>query len=293
MPMSQIILSASRRTDIPAFYMPWFMSGIEAGRFEVINPYNQKISWVPGDVNQVHTIVFWSKNFGPFLENDYGKILAQRGYNLYFNFTINSENSVLEPFVPPLKNRLDQLTSLVNTFGAEAIQWRFDPICFFRSKSGNVQHNLDQFETIARHAARLGLHHCITSFVDLYRKVLRRVKKKDALELIAPPLRDKKSTLKKMAALLNNYQMQLQLCCEKELLTELTSYPFLGPSACIPSEHLIALYGPGISLAKDNHQRRSSGCTCGISKDIGSYHRHPCHHDCLFCYANPISDIRK
>ena len=95
--MEKIILSASRRTDIPAFYMPWFMAGIEQGRFGVVNPYNQKISNVPAGVDQVHTIVFWSKDFGPFLKGGYGEDLAARGYHLFFNFTVNTADRLLEP----------------------------------------------------------------------------------------------------------------------------------------------------------------------------------------------------
>ncbi|MBW1842194.1 MAG: DUF1848 family protein, partial [Deltaproteobacteria bacterium] len=95
------VISASRRTDIPAFYMSWFMQRIQEGFFEVKNPYNHKITVVPAAPEEVHTIVFWSKNFGPFIQGKYGQTLAAMGYNLFFNFTINSDDSLLEPQVPP------------------------------------------------------------------------------------------------------------------------------------------------------------------------------------------------
>jgi hypothetical protein len=63
-----IILSASRRTDIPAFYMPWFMEQLSKGFFKVVNPFNQRVSVVPGTPPAIHTVVFWSKNFGPLLK---------------------------------------------------------------------------------------------------------------------------------------------------------------------------------------------------------------------------------
>ena len=126
----KIVISASRRTDIPAFYMPWFMSQIEAGSFEVVNPYNQKAHYVPGTPDKVHTIVLWSKNFGPFIENNYGDRMREKGFQLFFNFTINSDCSLLEPNVPPLGARLDQLEQLCQRFGPETVNWRFDPICF-------------------------------------------------------------------------------------------------------------------------------------------------------------------
>ncbi len=290
--MRQIVISASRRTDIPAFYMPWFMSGIDTGHFEVVNPYNRQITRVSADPDQVHTIVFWSKNFRPFLEQGYGQILARQGYHLFFNFTINSGHGALEPMVPPLEDRLDQLAGLVQAFGADAVQWRFDPICFFREKSGRLGDNLDQFETIAKRVARQRVQICITSFVDLYRKVIQRVKGNNDLELIDPPMAHKIATIERLANCLTDLNIDLRLCCEKDLLAALPSGLPIGASACIPNDRLVALYGPGISLARDNGQRKASGCTCGVSRDIGSYSLHPCRHNCLFCYANPASDAK-
>ena len=107
-PWNQIVISASRRTDIPAFYMPWFMEQISKGEFEVVNPFNQRVSVVPAAPNEGHTIVFWSKNFGPFLHEDFDRRLQDSGYHLFFNFTINSVLPALEPNVPPLGERLER-----------------------------------------------------------------------------------------------------------------------------------------------------------------------------------------
>jgi hypothetical protein len=290
--MPQIVISASRRTDIPAFYMPWFMAGIDAGYFEVQNPYNRRTVRVPAALSQVHSIVFWSKNFGPFLDHGYAKALAQRGYRLFFNFTINSAHSVLEPMLPPLTLRLDQLARLVDAFGPDCIQWRFDPICFFMKRSGRMGDNLDQFEIIARSAAQLGLRICVTSFVDLYRKVRRRAEEQCDLQLIDPPMPRKVATIARFADHLSSLGMQLQMCCEKDLLGALPPGLSVTASSCIPNNRLTDLYGPGISLARDSGQRKAAGCTCGLSKDIGSYNLHPCYHNCLFCYANPIRDAK-
>ena len=81
---TKIVLSASRRTDIPAFYMPWFMEQIKNGRFPVVNPFNRRESIVPATPDQVHSIVFWSKDFGNFLKNDFGQWLQKQGYHLFF-----------------------------------------------------------------------------------------------------------------------------------------------------------------------------------------------------------------
>jgi hypothetical protein len=289
--MTQFVISASRRTDIPAFFMPWFMAGIDAGHFDVQNPYNRRTVIVPATPDRVHSIVFWSKNFGPFIDQGYAKTLVQRGYRLFFNFTLNSTQPVLEPSLPPIDKRLGQLARLVEVFGPACVQWRFDPICFFRERSGRMGDNLDQFEIIARYAAQLGLKTCITSFVDLYRKVLRRVKEHHDLELIDPPMAQKAATAMQLADQLTSLGMEMRLCSEKDLLAKLPPYLGVAASACIPNDRLAALYGPGISLAQDGGQRRAAGCMCGVSRDIGSYNLHPCRHNCLFCYANPACDM--
>ena len=288
--MPSIVISASRRTDIPAFYMPWFMACVQHGFFEVSNPYNRSVTHVPAHPEQVHSIVFWSKDFGPFLQNGYGEKLMQQGYRFFFNFTINSPQHQLEPRVPPLQQRLDQLACLCRRFGPERIHWRFDPICHYREASGRLGSNLDQFETIARFAATTGVKKCITSFVDLYRKVQRRLRAVSTLELYDPPLTEKVEQIIRMARLLAQFDIQLHLCCEKEVLHALPAGIDVRPAACIPVHDLKRLYGPGLSLRKDPGQRSAAGCGCGLSRDIGSYDRHPCRHNCLFCYANPISD---
>lgn len=291
--MTQIVISASRRTDIPAFYMPWFMDCIDRGLFEVSNPYNRKTSIISATPDKVHTIVFWSKNFGPFLGRNDGATLTRQGYRLFFNFTINSPHKKLEPMMPSLEERLLQLAQLVKAFGPESIQWRFDPICFFNFPSGAEGSNLDGFHTIARRAADMGIRTCVTSFVDLYRKVALRLSRHADMMLFDPPIPRKVETITSLANQLAPMGITLKLCCEKEILDALPTDVPVTASACIPSDKLKALHGPGISLARDHGQRSKSGCQCGLSKDIGSYTHHPCGHNCLFCYANPAMDRKK
>jgi hypothetical protein len=285
-----MVISASRRTDIPAFYMPWFMDCIHKGLFKVINPYNRRIVYISATPDKVHTIVFWSKNFGPFLSRKDGEALTRQGYRLFFNFTINSPHPILEPMMPPIEERLKQLTLLAKMFGPNRIQWRFDPICFFKNSFGDEKNNLDRFETIARHAAKAGIRICITSFVDLYRKVGRRFKNNTDLELIDPPMTTKVETITTLSNQLSSMGIALQLCCEKEVLDAMPTNGIASASACIPNDRLMALHGPGVSLARDYGQRTKAGCQCRVSKDIGSYSLHPCSHNCLFCYANPAMD---
>jgi hypothetical protein len=288
-PPLKTVISASRRTDIPAFYMPWFMEQIKTGSFEVINPFNQRVSVVPATPHAVHTIVFWSKNFGPFIDQDFGDRLLKQGYNLFFNFTINSVNTILEPNVPPLRERFDQLEYLSDHFGSRSINWRFDPICFYETGQGALHDNLSDFTTIGEKAAAVGVERCITSFMDHYPKIRKRLSSRPGLVLTDPVLTDKVNTLIDMETRLAALNIHLAACCEKEVITALPPGSSITPSACIPNDLLMELYGGHISLRKDTGQRVKAGCGCKVSIDIGSYRHQPCYHNCLFCYANPAS----
>jgi hypothetical protein len=272
--------------------MAWFMDCIDRGLFEVTNPYNRRKSTIPATPDKVHSIVFWSKNFGPFLGRNDGATLTRKGYRLFFNFTINSPNKKLEPMIPSLEERLSQLAQLVKAFGPECIQWRFDPICFFKTPEGDEGTNLGSFQTIARRAADMGIRTCVTSFVDLYRKVALRSKRLAGLKLFDPPITRKVETITSLANQLAPTGMVLKLCCEKQVLNAIPTDVPVTASACIPGDQLKALYGPDLSLSRDRGQRAKSGCQCSLSKDIGCYTRHPCSHNCLFCYANPAMDMR-
>ena len=233
-PPLKTILSASRRTDIPAFYMDWVMDGIEKGLFEVINPYNHYRRQVAARPHEVHSIVFWSKDFGPFLRGSFDRKLQQRGYHLFFNFTINAPSPELEPHVPPLAERLQQIAELSQRHDPETITWRFDPICFFRRKGSPVlDHNLEALAPIADAVASAGIRRCVTSFVDLYRKVQHRLPA-TGLELVDPPADVKGETLLAMAATLRQRQIALATCCEQAVLDTLPPDTDINSADCIP-----------------------------------------------------------
>ena len=286
---NKIVISASRRTDIPAFYMPWFMKQIGKGFFEVVNPFNQRVSVVPATAERVHTIVFWSKNFRPFIEQAFGPQLLKLGYHLFFNFTINSDNPTLEPNVPPLNERLDQLEYLSKHFGPDAVNWRFDPICFYRTEPDAMQNNLSDFSVIADRAAKLKISRCITSFMDHYPKIHRRLSSRPGFEFIDPPLSEQVDIILNMESQLAALNIRLFTCCEKDLIRALPGASAVSHSSCIPNHLLMELYSGSLSLKKDTGQRVKAGCGCKVSVDIGSYRQQPCFHNCLFCYANPKS----
>jgi hypothetical protein len=282
-----IVISASRRTDIPAFYMDWFMASINTGYFEVINPYNRKTALVPARPGAVHTLVFWSKDFGMFLEKGCGEILRKKGYHLFFNFTINSESQILEPEVPSLQKRLDQLEQLCIRFGSLPVNLRFDPVCLYDTQNRTGLDNLKDFSRITKTAAKLGVRRCITSFMDPYAKIEKRVQNLPGFRFADPDLSHKIQILMSMEKEMEGLDMALFTCCENELLAVMPETSRVKSSSCIPNDLLLELFGGNLSLKKDAGQRVKQGCGCKTSVDIGSYDFHPCFHNCLYCYANP------
>jgi len=268
--------------------MPWFMERIAAGSFDVVNPYNRRTSRVPATPGTVHSIVFWSKNFRPFLRGGYGETLSGMGFHLFFNFTVNSEDPVLEPRLPPLPDRLEQMAELAGRFGPGAVRWRFDPVCHYRTASGSLRHNLHDFTRIADTAAACGIATCITSFVDLYPKIHRRLSSTGGMEFVEISPERKQEILLRMERYLKRKDISLALCCEKEIASTLPGTSSVTHAECIPGRHLRRLYGGHVSLKKDTGQRRRQGCCCTVAKDIGDYTAHACPHGCLYCYANPV-----
>lgn len=283
-----IVLSASRRSDIPAFYMPWFMECIARGEFEVTNPYNRQVSRVSATVPPVHSIVFWSKDFGPFLEGGYGERLQRMGYHLYFQFTINSADPLLEPNLPELLRRLTQLDRLCERFGPQAVNWRLDPICHYRWNGGAIQDNLGDVERIALAAAAAGIRRCTTSFMDPYAKISRRAaRRQPGIAFVEAAASERVRILLDLEGLLAPLNISLATCCERETLADMPPHTTIAAASCIPNDLLIQLYGGRLSQQRDPGQRRAAGCGCRVSSDIGSYDRHRCRHGCLYCYANP------
>ncbi len=284
------VFSISRRTDIPAFYMPWFMDRVSRGTIEVVNPFNRQLRQVIVTPERVQTMVFWSKNFGPFLKARCGEKLQTMGYQLLFNFTVNSRSPILEPGVPDLDQRLSQLRVLVDRFGSASVQWRFDPICYFSRQPGVVESNLGDLKTIAKMVGEYGINSCTTSFMDPYRKIERRVCNR--LKFIERSMEERVNVLLEMEQMLFPLGINLALCCEKEVLDHLPATSAIHAGECISGRRIMEVHGGRVSTRKDTGQRKAAGCGCTVSVDVGSYSLHPCHHNCLFCYANPTCDGR-
>lgn len=266
------VISASRRTDMPARYLDHLIACIRQGCVEVPNPFSRRTAVVDLRPEAVHTIVLWSKNFGPFLENG----TPFRPYHLYFLFTINDLAS-LEPDVPSLATRLDQARELALRYGPECIGWRYDPVIF---RGDRPVSDAGDFERIGSVLAASGIRRAIFSFLDLYGKVSARSRAFN-LGFTDPPNVVKIEFALKLARIAASLGMSLESCCES-----LVDVPGVNPSACINGALLARLTGEDAPRGKDSGQRKS--CNCTVSRDIGSYRDMPCGNGCLYCYANPV-----
>ena len=266
------IISASRRTDMPRWYLDRLVASVRSGSADVPNPRSGKmhtVSLAPGDV---HTIVLWSKDFSHFLERS-GEF---RKYNQFFLFTIN-DMPALEPSLPSLSARIDQATELARRFGPERIGWRFDPVVF--THDGPVM-TPDTFRRIAAPLADAGISRAIFSFLDLYGKVEAR-NRRFGLCITNPPDEVKRAYAAELLTAAHEMGMTLESCCEP-----ICEGLGIKRSACIDGALLERLAGEPASRAKDGGQREACGCT--VSRDIGSYADMPCPHGCFYCYANPV-----
>lgn len=266
------------------------MDGIRAGAFLVPNPYNGRLARIPADPHEAPVIVFWSKDYDRFLTGQYGPALLRRGYRLLFHFTVNSENLLLEPNVRSLRERLRQIRQLTTLVPSEAVAWRFDPICFYQTGPRRLQHNLQDLERIGETMAAAGIKRCITSFAHIYPKVARRAMDRGSCRFVDLSESEKREILAWMVEKLTPLGIGVALCCQKPVLDAVgAGVQGLSASACLSHAWAEAVYGPlGLSHRADAGQRRSQGCGCHTSKDVGSYRTQPCRHRCLYCYANPV-----
>jgi hypothetical protein len=268
------IISASRRTDLPAFYSQWLLAQFQRGYAEVINPYNQKTFTVPLERDQVHSVVLWSKHFAPLLK----RIDALKGYQLFFMYTIN-DCPELETHVPPLTERLAELDFIVHKFGVPRLLLRFDPIVHWR-QGNEIGNNLASFHTILQVAARLGITSVITSFMDTsYGKLKRR-----GVDFIALSLEEETALAWRLGETAGALGITLKFCCNSRLFTA-PHIPHTEKAHCIDGNYLMKVVGEPVRAVKDSSQRPE--CGCSFSRDIGSYTQ-TCGHGCLYCYANPL-----
>ncbi len=264
-----MIISCSRRTDIPAFYSDWFFNRIREGYVLVRNPINSnQLSRVSLDPAVVDCIVFWTKNPAPMLDSLHLLI----NYNYYFQFTLTPYGKDIEPNLPPKTEILDTFLRLSAKVGKKRIIWRYDPILF--SESVNIEYHVEHFTRLAE---RLSGHteKCIISFIDMYHHLQGKMA---GLSLKPPDEFEMRTLAENIATIASANNIKVETCAEKIDLSDLG----IGHGKCI-DDHLVAeLTGVNLKIAKDKYQRKL--CDCVASVDIGEYNT--CRHGCRYCYAN-------
>jgi len=278
------IISCSRRTDIPAFLMDWVIHRIKEGYVDVVNPFNRKqVNRVSLNPNDVRCFVWWSKNFGEWIntyKNNRDLFDSYRGHT--FQFTINSPSELEKNIKVSLEDRFRQLEWLVEEFGLSAINYRYDPIIFYKKKgSNNILNNLGKFKLIIEKVSNIGIREMIFSFATIYSKVKNRMNARGYIP-IDPSLEKKKEILNELKQICNNFDIQMKACCQPNLL----EIEGIEQSHCIDAYKIEQLIKEKIPKIKDTGQRKD--CGCFKSKDIGGYSGiFRCKHNCDYCYASP------
>ena len=309
-----VLVSASRSTDIPAFYADWFFYRLDkAGYSAWTNPFNGVKSYV--SYKDTRFIVFWSKNPKPLLQ--YLPVLKQRGIGCYIQYSLNDyEEEGLEKNVPPLSQRIETFKQLVDTLGKGHVIWRFDPLVL--TDNINIGKLLDKVENIGNQLQGY-TEKLVFSFADIlsYRKVQANLQKAN-INYIDWQEDQMREFARRLSVLNQKWGYELATCGEKIDLTEfgvkknhcvddeliiklayddkklmdylkVKFYPMpqkslFGDSESLPDSAIIlpngmyALHGDN----KDKGQRAFCGCI--KSKDIGEYNT--CVHGCEYCYAN-------
>ena len=259
-----MIISASRRTDIPALYPEWFVNRLRAGEVLVPNPYNRKkVKRIFLSPETVDCIVFWTKNPAPILP--YLREITDMGYEYYFQVTITDYEEDIEPDLPCTADVMATFLMISERLGKERMDWRFDPILL--TKKYSVSYHLEQFEMMCRWLGK-SASRCIISFVDAYKSSpYQELMEDDILKLAGG-----------LGRTAREYQLPLYTCAEKVNLERFG----IGHSACIDKAKIGSLIGYKLDLRKDTGQRGE--CRCVESVDIGTYHT--CIHGCRYCYAS-------
>ena len=273
-----MIISASRRTDIPAFYSEWFMNRVRQGYALVRNPlYPEKTTSVDLSLSAVDAIVFMTRNLGPLIPHL--EELEQRGYRFCFQMTITGYPRLLEPQVPEADEAIRLFRELSARIGSSKIIWRFDPIVL-----STLTTEAFIYATFKDIAARLQGHtqRVIISFADYYRKVIRnfrRIEEKAGISFT--DLHEDPERLYRIAAeiarIAQGHRMEIFSCAEKHDLSSVG----VQKGKCIDADYLSRIFGVAIRSSKAKNQRKE--CGCDHSQDIGQYDT--CLHGCTYCYA--------
>ena len=290
-----VIISASRSTDIPAFYADWFFHRLKVGYSAWTNPFNGVKSFV--SYEKCRFIVFWSKNPRPLLEHL--DELKERNIGCYIQYTLNDyEKEGLEKGVPPLEERIDTFKRLVDQLGQGRVIWRFDPLILTDKVS--LDDLLQKVENIGDQLNGY-TEKLVFSYADiaLYKKVKANLDKSH-VNYAEWTTAQMEEFAERLSGLNQKWNYQLATCGEK---MDIDRYG-IQHNKCVDDDLMIrfahhdkalmdflgvevkeSLFGTEIVKKKDNRDKgQRQFCGCIVSKDIGEYNT--CPHLCEYCYAN-------
>lgn len=265
-----MILSVSRRTDIPAFYADWFFHRLQAGYVLVRNPYRfHTVSRIALSPDVVDGIVFWTKNPAPML----ARLNELRDYPFYFQCTATAYGTDLEPHVPD-KDRtvLPAMCRLAEMIGPERVIWRYDPVLL--SPKYTVDFHRQRFTQMAK-TLQGSTKRCVISFLDLYPSMQKEAAR---LGLRAPDRQEAETLAAYFADIAAQNGIKAETCAENIDLAHLG----IAHGCCIDKALLEKISGFKLHTKKDLNQRPFCGCCASV--DIGTYAT--CPGGCVYCYAN-------
>ncbi len=273
-----MIISASRRTDIPAFYAQWFINRIRAGYCTVPNPFNPKqVAHVPLKPEDVDVFVFWTRNPRPLFP--YLAELDKGGYRYYFQYTLLDNPSAMDLHTPSLEVALATFRELAEVVGPEKLIWRYDPIAF--TEATDARFHAQTYADIAR-ALQGHTQRSVISFVDVYRKARARLRDmaEQGYEMIdydGQPGKRFDELLRALVQTATDCGLEIVSCAES---IDLRPYG-IRHGKCVDDDTIWQVCDITVTGKKDPSQRKACGCV--ISKDIGMYDS--CLFGCRYCYA--------
>ncbi|NOY27902.1 MAG: DUF1848 domain-containing protein [Oligoflexia bacterium] len=269
-----MIISASYKTDIPAFYGRWFRNRLDAGYCKMVNPYNRAqistISLLPQDVDG---FVFWTKDAGPFL--DPLDEIARRGFPFIVQYAINGYPRALESRVVDAARAVQHMKRIHDQHGPGVGVWRYDTILF--TSLTDPDFHLRNFQRLARQLEG-STDEVVVSFAQVYKKTrinTDAAASRHGFEWWDPPDETKRALLQDLCAIAQSHDMRLTVCSQPHLLVE-----GAAEARCIDAERISQVGGRFVKARLKGARKQ---CGCYYSRDIGDYDT--CPHGCVYCYA--------
>ena len=270
-----MIISVSRRTDIPAFYADWFFRRLEEGCVLVRHPLNpHRVSRVRLTPDVVDGFVFWTKNPAPMLD----RLSRLKNHAYYFQVTLTAYGRDVETNVPSRRDVvIPAFRELAGRIGRERVIWRYDPV--FLSETYTVEYHVRMFDRLAALLAPW-TEKCIISFLDLYRDTKRNMAGlglRDMTPAVQFQLAERLSETARSRGL------RMESCAEAVDIDRCG----IGHARCVDEALLGRIRNIPLKVGRDRSQRPA--CGCAESVDIGAYGS--CLHGCRYCYARAGREV--